>query len=118
VGHALEAASGFRLPHGEAVAWGLLAILEASLAHGLSREEADRLERRVVTLVAPRPLARATREAWQARLGADKKADASGLKAIFLPAPGKPVILPVEPGELASGLHAATSKLEPVLALQ
>jgi len=31
IGHALEAASGYRLPHGQAVAWGMLAALEISV---------------------------------------------------------------------------------------
>lgn len=46
VGHALEAASGYQLRHGEAIAWGML--VAALLSHrktGLSAVELDRIER-------------------------------------------------------------------------
>ncbi len=44
IGHAIEAAAGYRLPHGEAVALGMVAISDISIGKGLMKaEEAERL---------------------------------------------------------------------------
>ncbi len=79
--HALEAAAGYALPHGEAVALGLLAALRLS---GLEDER-----RMVEKLLRPgRPhVDRAT--AWQA-LQRDKKAAGGTPRLVLLDAPGKP----------------------------
>ena len=108
VGHALETASRHTLTHGEAVGWGLLAMLELSVARaGLDPRIADRLRTRVVRLVAPPPLTRRTLAGWVERLGSDKKSDRQGLRAVLLPAPGRTLVVPVTPGELEAALDRA-----------
>lgn len=79
--HALEAAAGYALSHGEAVALGLLAALRLS---GLEDER-----RTVEKLLRPeRP--RVDRDAaWQA-LTRDKKAEDGTPRLVLLDAPGKP----------------------------
>jgi shikimate kinase/3-dehydroquinate synthase len=81
--HALEAAAGFELPHGEAVALGLLAALRLS---GLP-EQATIVEE-VLTPVRPR----VDRDAAWAALGRDKKAAGGRLRLVLLEAPGRPLI--------------------------
>ncbi len=81
--HALEAASGYTLPHGEAVALGLTAALRLS---GLEEEA-----RRVEEILAPRPLAVDRERAWAA-LVRDKKGRRGRPRLVLLEAPGKPRI--------------------------
>jgi 3-dehydroquinate synthetase len=79
--HALEAASGFRLPHGKAVALGLLAALRLS---GLAEEV-----RLVDELLGPEPVPVDRDLAWSALLR-DKKSVDSSSRLVLLDAPGKP----------------------------
>ena len=77
--HALEAGARFALPHGEAVALGLLAALR------LSDLDTDQVEE----VLTPKPV-RADRErAWEA-LGRDKKSAEGGARLVLLDAPGRP----------------------------
>jgi shikimate kinase/3-dehydroquinate synthase len=80
--HALEAASGYRLKHGDAVALGLLAALRLSgNEDGLRTVERELGPKR----------ARVDRErAWSA-LQRDKKRAAGSLKLVLLPRNGEPV---------------------------
>jgi shikimate kinase/3-dehydroquinate synthase len=79
--HALEAASDFRLPHGSAVALGLLAALRLS---GLADE------RRVVEEVLEPKRAPVDRErAWTA-LKRDKKFTRDAIELVLLDEPGRP----------------------------
>lgn len=87
--HALEAASGYELPHGRAVALGLLAALQLS---GL--EEGARTVKEVLQ---PRPV-RVDREVAWAALLRDKKAAEGRPRLVLLETPGKPRI-GVELGE-------------------
>jgi shikimate kinase/3-dehydroquinate synthase len=80
-GHALEAAAGFTLPHGEAVALGLLAALRLS---GLDT-------RAVETVLAPKPV-RVSRDAAWAALARDKKAVGGSPRLVLLEAPGRPLL--------------------------
>jgi 3-dehydroquinate synthetase len=79
--HALEAASKYKLPHGQAVALGLVAALRLS---GLPEETA-----RVEELLEPEPARVDLEEAWAA-LQRDKKARGGSVRLVLLDAPGKP----------------------------
>ena len=79
--HALEAAAGYALPHGRAVALGLLAALRLS---GLPDEE-----RMVQDVLAPEPAAVDLETAWAA-LARDKKAEHGTPRLVLLDAPGRP----------------------------
>jgi shikimate kinase/3-dehydroquinate synthase len=79
--HALEAAAGYRLPHGRAVALGLLAALRLS---GLQDEV-----RTVQDVLAPES-ARVDVDAAWAALARDKKAEDGAPRLVLLDAPGKP----------------------------
>jgi len=79
--HALEAAAGYALPHGRAVALGLLAALRLS---GLTDEA-----RVVAQVLAPEP-AHVDRDAAWAAVARDKKAERGTPRLVLLDAPGKP----------------------------
>ena len=81
--HALEAASGYRLAHGSAVALGLLAALRLS---GLEDEAGS-----VQDLLGARPV-RVDREAAWTALQRDKKVVDGRARIVLLDAPGKPRI--------------------------
>jgi shikimate kinase / 3-dehydroquinate synthase len=77
--HALEAASGYTVAHGDAVALGLLAALR------LSGQPTDVVEE----LLAPEPAAVDRDAAWAA-LGRDKKGRGGTPRLVLLDAPGEP----------------------------
>ncbi|MBK9966098.1 MAG: hypothetical protein IPP07_14785 [Holophagales bacterium] len=105
VAHALEGASRYRLRHGEAVAWGLLAALRLSAARGLlPGRTAARIEGLVRELLEPPPLPRAVRRGWPALLRADKKRDREGLRDVLLAGPGRPLLERVSAAELEESL--------------
>ena len=79
--HALEAASGYALPHGRAVALGLLAALRLS---GLEGEAA------VVDVVLRPETVAVDREAAWAALARDKKSVGGSPRLVLLDSPGKP----------------------------
>lgn len=79
--HALEAAAGYDLPHGEAVALGLLAALRLS--------GQDEARATVERLLAPRPARVDPDAAWQA-LGRDKKTTGGTPRLVLLDGPGRP----------------------------
>jgi 3-dehydroquinate synthase len=111
VGHALETASGHRLQHGEAVAWGLLAALRLSVARaGLAPRAADALARRVLRLVSPPVPSRAAVRGMPDLLVGDKKADRAGLNAVLLAGPGRPRLVRVERTELAAAFEESLGR--------
>lgn len=111
VGHALETASGHSLAHGEAVAWGLLAILEVSNSRGLlSRAMTALLAERVLRLCAPPALGLRTLAGWKDRLASDKKSNRQGLRAVLLSGPGETLNSPVVVAELEEALSAARNR--------
>jgi shikimate kinase / 3-dehydroquinate synthase len=79
--HALEAAAGYGLPHGEAVALGLVAALRLSG----NAAAVDVVER----VLEPRPV-RVDRERAWAALARDKKAVGGVPKLVLLEEPGRP----------------------------
>jgi 3-dehydroquinate synthetase len=79
--HALEAAAGYALPHGRAVALGLLAALRLS---GLTDEA------RVVEEVLAPEAAHVDRDAAWAAVARDKKAERGTPRLVLLDASGKP----------------------------
>jgi 3-dehydroquinate synthase len=85
LGHAIEAATGFRrLLHGEAVAWGMLAALQAGLARAtVAPAQAERIEKTILGY-GPLPSFRATAEQLLAAAGRDKK-NRAGTRRFVLP---------------------------------
>jgi 3-dehydroquinate synthetase len=79
--HALEAAAGFTLPHGRAVALGLVAALRLS---GLD-ESVETVQR----VLQPVPVHVDRDAAWSA-LHRDKKAEGGSPRLVLLDAPGSP----------------------------
>jgi shikimate kinase / 3-dehydroquinate synthase len=95
--HALEAASGYTVTHGDAVALGLVAALR------LSGQPTDVVEE----VLHPRRI-RADRERAWAALKRDKKATGGQIRLVLLRAPGEPVY-GVEPPE--ADVRAALDEL-------
>ncbi|MGH3012877.1 MAG: bifunctional shikimate kinase/3-dehydroquinate synthase, partial [Gaiellaceae bacterium] len=88
--HALEAGSGYRVSHGEAVALGLLAALR------LSGQPTEAVEE----ILRPEPVEADLDTAWAA-LKRDKKGEGV---FVLLEAPGKPVVTAVPDGEARAAL--------------
>jgi 3-dehydroquinate synthase len=87
VGHGLEAGSGYALAHGEAVALGLLPVLELSVVRcGLAREEAERaraLLEKLHLVEARVPTGTAGAAVWEA-MRRDKKAAGGEVRYVLL----------------------------------
>ncbi|MGH9363989.1 MAG: 3-dehydroquinate synthase [Thermoanaerobaculia bacterium] len=90
LGHAFEAAGGFReLKHGEAVAWGIAAALEISVWRAaLPLAEAERV-RRTLAILGPFPQAQRDPAVLAPFLARDKKATARGIAGVVLEAVGR-----------------------------
>jgi shikimate kinase/3-dehydroquinate synthase len=96
--HALEAGSGYRVPHGRAVALGLLAALRLS---GLDDET-----RTVEALLSPEPVEVDRERAWAA-LGRDKKASGGRIALVLLEGPGRPLVTAeIEPDRVRAALDS------------
>jgi shikimate kinase/3-dehydroquinate synthase len=96
-GHALEAAADFDLPHGEAVALGLLAALR------LSGRDTEPVEREL----APVPVKVNPERAWQALLR-DKKRTGGQINVVLL-GDGGPVVEPRDADEVRRELERLIS---------
>ncbi|HEX4039657.1 MAG TPA: 3-dehydroquinate synthase [Acidobacteriaceae bacterium] len=85
LGHAIEAATGFRkLLHGEAVAWGMLAALEIALARkSVAPDQAERIEKAILAY-GPLPPFRTTGARLLEAAGRDKK-NRAGTRRFILP---------------------------------
>jgi 3-dehydroquinate synthase len=93
LGHALEAASRFRLPHGQAVAWGMLAALDLSRRlTGLPAEAAAYGQRLIKDFGLARTFPQLDLQAMSAALPLDKKRRGQNLVFVLLEDLGKPVI--------------------------
>jgi 3-dehydroquinate synthetase/shikimate kinase len=96
--HALEAASAYTLPHGQAVALGLLAAMRLS--------ELDDETRTVEDVLAPTPVAVDRDLAWAA-LQRDKKAVGGRARLVLLESRGRPVVTSeVDPTRVRAALDA------------
>jgi 3-dehydroquinate synthase len=120
LGHGLEQASAYKIPHGRAVAWGMVAALRLSEAvAGLPPEEAARGRALIKDLGLLKPLPRFDPQAVLGALALDKKRREAGLVFVLLRRLGEPVIKEAVPrprvaaaleeilGEGASGLPPA-----------
>ncbi|HET9437727.1 MAG TPA: bifunctional shikimate kinase/3-dehydroquinate synthase [Gaiellaceae bacterium] len=95
-GHALEAASGYTISHGRAVALGLLAALRLS---GVETEPVEEV-------LAPEPVAVDPERAWAA-LHRDKKVRDGRVNLVLLEEPGRPyVAADLEPALVRAALEA------------
>jgi 3-dehydroquinate synthase len=93
LGHGLEQASGFRLPHGRAVAWGMVAALTLSeRLTGLDPEEAAWGRRLIRDLGLCRPRLQLNPEAVMAALSLDKKRQETGVPFVLLRHLGEAVV--------------------------
>ncbi|MBI4644303.1 MAG: 3-dehydroquinate synthase [Deltaproteobacteria bacterium] len=101
LGHGLEQASKFRLPHGEAVAWGMLAALRLSekLA-GLAPQEAAWGRQLIRNFGLARSLPRLDPQAVLSALTLDKKRQQDRVVFVLLKRLGEPVIQEDVPLEL------------------
>jgi len=94
--HALEAAAGFDLPHGRAVALGLLAALRLS---GLDTDVVERELR-------PEPVRVDREQAWAA-LTRDKKVEGGVPRLVLLDEPGRPRLgVELPEADVRAALHA------------
>jgi len=81
LGHALEAATGYRhFLHGEAVAWGLLAAAQLGRRHGLLSSEGEEAIGTAVATLGPLPsLNEIDPDVVRSRIGHDKKKSDEGI---------------------------------------
>jgi 3-dehydroquinate synthase len=107
VGHALEAASGYDLLHGEAVALGMLAALSLGEARGVGpRALTERATALLARLQLPVDLAPRLNAEVLARLTVDKKRRGGTIKFVFCTAPGATRLVDVSPDDIAAHLLA------------
>ncbi len=106
VGHALEAATGYRrFLHGEAVAWGMIAALGYGRELGLRPRNAARLERLIRRVAQLPPLSGISIDSVWNALRRDKKFRSGRIRMVFLPRLGETEIRSdIDPGHLRSYL--------------
>ena len=112
IGHAIEAATGYRaLLHGEAIAWGMLIALEVSRARNLVKADAVRRVQSLLQFFAPPPFpAVRTKRLLQAASG-DKKNRAGVRRFVLLEGIGNAVVVEdVTDTELAAAIDAVHSQ--------
>jgi 3-dehydroquinate synthase len=108
VGHALEAASGYDLLHGEAVSLGMIAALELGARLGVgSKELAARGRGLLERLSLPVDLARRLDASVWSRITVDKKRRGDTIRFVLCPKPGETLLRDLTPREIAAGLGAA-----------
>ncbi len=92
-GHMVEATSKYRIPHGQAVGWGLVAAARASFELGLAGEDLPRDIQRLATAyeVWPPPELEYSEDSLSLAFH-DKKRRGDELALVLLRAPGDPVL--------------------------
>lgn len=105
LGHGLEQASRFRLPHGRAVAWGMMAALTLS-EHltGLDHAEAERGRQLIRDFGLCRALPNLDPEAVMSALRLDKKRQETGVPFVLLPRLGEAVVRDDVPLDLVAAV--------------
>lgn len=95
--HVIEAASGYRIPHGRAVGWGLVIAARASVRLGLAKQDfCDLVERNASGLrLWPPPGNFRLRERDVRHLLADKKRSGDRIRLVLLKDFGRPVVASV-----------------------
>jgi len=105
VGHALEAASGYGLLHGEAVALGMVAALDLGAVLGVGPPAlADRARALLARLGLPIDYERRFDAQAQAGVTVDKKRRGSTIRFVFVPAPGETRLVEIAPADIARHL--------------
>jgi 3-dehydroquinate synthase len=115
VGHALEAATGYRrFRHGEAVGYGMLAALAIGRARSLTTAEAYESVASIISLLGPLPrVDDVSPKDVLAAMGRDKKVVAGTLHFVAAPALGKTVTLTdVTEQEVRAALKQLSAKPE------
>jgi 3-dehydroquinate synthase len=103
VGHALEAASGYGLLHGEAVGLGMLAALSLGEARGVGTPALTaRAKALLARLGLPTDLAPRLSAEVLARVTVDKKRRGGAIKFVFCSAAGETKLVDVSPTEIAA----------------
>jgi 3-dehydroquinate synthase len=103
IGHAVEAASGYDLLHGEAVSLGMVAALSFGVARGITPAALVERARRVLSAVGlPIDVERRLDAAVLARVGVDKKRRAGKIRFVFCPAAGETRLEDVTADDLVS----------------
>ena len=107
VGHALEAASGYGLLHGEAVALGMVAALDLGAVLGISAPAlADRARALLAALGLPIDYERRLEADALAGIAVDKKRQGATIRFVFCPTPGETRIVEIPPADIARHLTA------------
>jgi shikimate kinase / 3-dehydroquinate synthase len=100
--HALEAGSGYRVSHGDAVALGLLAAVRLSGLESLAKTVED--------VLAPRPVRADPVRAWEA-MSRDKKARGGSPRLVLLEARGEPITgVELPEGQVRAALEALIAR--------
>ena len=108
VGHAVEAASGYGLLHGEAVSLGMVAALSLGVSLGISPPALrDRSRALLERLGLPVDVERRLDAATLARIDVDKKRRGAAVRFVFVSAPGATRFADVPLEELRARLLAA-----------
>jgi 3-dehydroquinate synthase len=105
VGHALEAASGYGLLHGEAVALGMVAALDLGVAVGAGAPAlADRARALLGRLGLPVDYERRFDAQAQAGIAVDKKRRGSTIRFVLVPTVGQTRFMELTPADIAAHL--------------
>jgi 3-dehydroquinate synthase len=105
VGHALEAASGYGLLHGEAVALGMVAALDLGAALGINAPAlAARARKLLARLGLPVDYERRFDVQAQAGITVDKKRRGSTIRFVFVPTAGETRLVEIAPADIAAHL--------------
>jgi 3-dehydroquinate synthase len=111
VGHALEAASGYGLLHGEAVGLGMLAALSLGEARGLGTPALTaRAKALLARLGLPVDLGPRLSAEVLARVTVDKKRRGGAIRFVFVPAAGETKLVDVSPDEIAAHFLTTVAK--------